>query len=78
MKIETLQDSRIGIECYKRKCVISLFSRCGCGKYKDSRYRGVICEKCGMEVRYETKIDIPREVLNYYLKCFITPAREKI
>ena len=58
----------IGIRAYKKKITISLFYRCGCGKYNHGiRYRGIICDKCGIEIKHETKIDIPRETINYYL-----------
>lgn len=68
VKLFMIQDHRIGITGYKNKIVVSLFLRCGCGKYnKGDKYRGIVCEKCGMEVKHETKIDIPREILEYYL-----------
>ena len=63
----TVQDCRIGIKTYKKKIAVSLYSRCGCGKYRGEKYLGIICEVCGMEIRRQTKIDIPKIVLNYYL-----------
>ena len=29
---------------------------CSCGKYKRIRYKGVVCEKCGVEVTKSMKI----------------------
>ena len=69
-----IQDSRIGITSYKRKIVVSLYLRCGCGKYKGERYRGIICEKCALEVRRESRIDIPREILVYYGISTLSPV----
>ena len=58
----------IGIKSYKKKVVVFLYFRCGCGKYnKGSKFMGVICDLCGVEVRKEAKINIPREILKYYL-----------
>ena len=58
----------IGIVSYKNKIVVCLYLRCGCGRYnKGDKYRGIVCERCGLEVRYETQISVPREILKYYL-----------
>ncbi|WP_038103495.1 DNA-directed RNA polymerase subunit beta' [Tropheryma whipplei] len=35
---------------------------CGCGKYKRSRYRGVVCERCGVEV---TQSSVRRERMGH-------------
>ena len=35
---------------------------CSCGKYKKIRYRGVVCEKCGVEV---TKAKVRRERMGH-------------
>lgn len=35
---------------------------CACGKYKKIRYRGVVCEKCGVEV---TKAKVRRERMGH-------------
>jgi hypothetical protein len=55
-----------GVRCYKNKITVSLYSRCGCGKYNNPRYVGCVCDKCGMEVKHETKIDIPKDIMLYY------------
>ena len=36
--------------------------QCYCGKYKSSRYKGIICEKCGVEV---TKASVRRERMGH-------------
>ena len=45
---------------------------CHCGKYKKIRYKGVVCDRCGVEV---TKASVRREkewdILNYLLPFHI-------
>ena len=36
--------------------------QCYCGKYKNPRYKGIICDKCGVEV---TKASVRRERLGH-------------
>ena len=36
---------------------------CLCGKYKRMKFRGIICEKCGVEV---TKANVRRERMGHY------------
>ena len=38
---------------------------CNCGKYKGIRYRGVICDRCGVEVTHSCVI---------WKRCSITPS----
>jgi len=35
---------------------------CGCGKYKRVRYRGIVCERCGVEV---TRSKVRRERMGH-------------
>lgn len=57
----TLKPEREGLFCEK------IFGpskdwECACGKYKKIRYRGVVCEKCGVEV---TKAKVRRERMGH-------------
>ena len=42
---------------------------CGCGKYKNIRYKGVICDRCGVEV---TRAKVRRERMGHIsLACLL-------
>ena len=45
----TLKPERDGLFCAKIFGPINDYE-CLCGKYKKMRYKGVVCEKCGVEV----------------------------
>ena len=47
--IEHLRPERDGLFCSRIFGPIKDYE-CLCGKYKRMKYRGVICEKCGVEV----------------------------
>jgi len=49
----TLKPEREGLFCEKVFGPTKDFE-CHCGKYKKSRYRGVICDKCGVEVAHSS------------------------
>ena len=57
----TLKPERDGLFCEK------IFGpskdyECSCGKYKKIRYKGIICDKCGVEV---TKAKVRRERMGH-------------
>ncbi len=45
----TLKPERDGLFCAKTFGPVRDYE-CLCGKYKKMRYKGVVCEKCGVEV----------------------------
>ena len=45
----TLRPEKDGLFCERIFCPIKDWD-CGCGKYKNIRYKGVICDRCGVEV----------------------------
>lgn len=45
----TLKPERDGLFCAKIFGPVRDYE-CGCGKYKKMRYKGIVCEKCGVEV----------------------------
>ena len=47
----TLRPEVGGLFCEKIFGPVSNFE-CSCGKYKRTKYRGIICERCGVEVTY--------------------------
>ncbi|HAZ31518.1 MAG TPA: DNA-directed RNA polymerase subunit beta', partial [Dehalococcoidia bacterium] len=49
----TLKPERDGLFCERIFGPIKDFE-CYCGKYKKIRYKGVICDKCGVEVAYSS------------------------
>ena len=49
----TLKPERDGLFCAKIFGPINDYE-CLCGKYKKMRYKGVVCEKCGVEVTTST------------------------
>lgn len=57
----TLKPEREGLFCEKIFGPTKDFE-CNCGKYKRIRYKGVICEKCGVEV---TKSKVRRERMGH-------------
>lgn len=57
----TLKPEREGLFCEKIFGPTKDFE-CNCGKYKRIRYKGVICEKCGVEV---TKAKVRRERMGH-------------
>src|SRR6187399_776190 len=61
MNYRTLKPEKDGLFCEK------IFGptrdwECGCGKYKRVRYRGIICERCGVEV---TRSKVRRERMGH-------------
>lgn len=57
----TLKPEREGLFCQKIFGPVKDYE-CACGKYKRIRYKGVICEKCGVEV---TKAKVRRERMGH-------------
>ena len=57
----TLKPEREGLFCQKIFGPIKDYE-CACGKYKRIRYKGVVCEKCGVEV---TKAKVRRERMGH-------------
>lgn len=57
----TLKPEREGLFCQKIFGPIKDYE-CACGKYKRIRYKGVVCEKCGVEV---TKSKVRRERMGH-------------
>ncbi len=57
----TLKPEREGLFCEKIFGPIKDWE-CNCGKYKRVRYKGVVCEKCGVEV---TKAKVRRERMGH-------------
>jgi DNA-directed RNA polymerase subunit beta' len=49
----TLKPERDGLFCEKIFGPVKDFE-CHCGKYKKARYKGVICDKCGVEVAHSS------------------------
>jgi len=49
----TLKPERDGLFCEKIFGPVKDFE-CHCGKYKKTRYKGVICDKCGVEVAHSS------------------------
>jgi DNA-directed RNA polymerase subunit beta' len=49
----TLKPEREGLFCEKIFGPVKDFE-CHCGKYKKARYKGVICDKCGVEVAHSS------------------------
>jgi len=49
----TLKPERDGLFCERIFGPVKDFE-CHCGKYKKARYKGVICEKCGVEVAHSS------------------------
>ena len=41
---------------------------CHCGKYKRVRHRGIVCERCGVEV---TESRVRRHRMGYFVKRFL-------
>ena len=46
---------------FNRKIVIYDNSRCDCGKYKGLKHRGIICDRCGIEVQHSKAIYFDKE-----------------
>ena len=57
----TLKPEKEGLFCQKIFGPVKDYE-CACGKYKRIRYKGVICEKCGVEV---TKSKVRRERMGH-------------
>ncbi|MGY3776090.1 DNA-directed RNA polymerase subunit beta' [Helcococcus sueciensis] len=57
----TLKPEKEGLFCQKIFGPVKDYE-CACGKYKRIRYKGVICEKCGVEV---TKAKVRRERMGH-------------
>ena len=49
----TLKPERDGLFCEKIFGPVKNYE-CHCGRYKKARYRGVVCEKCGVEVAHSS------------------------
>jgi DNA-directed RNA polymerase subunit beta' len=58
----TFKPERDGLFCAKIFGPIKDYE-CLCGKYKRMKYRGVVCEKCGVEV---TQTKVRRERIRSY------------
>ncbi|QGH73073.1 MAG: DNA-directed RNA polymerase subunit beta [Podoviridae sp. ctviO18] len=63
-----LNKNMFSITKFNKQVVIDLgFNRCLCGHYKDKggrepgEYRGVVCDKCGSEVKRTYRIYVPRD-----------------
>ena len=44
------------IEEYNNKIIINTEGRCDCGKYRGLDKRGIICDRCGIEVKHSKRI----------------------
>ena len=53
---------KIQVNTFKKNIRIDLYG-CDCGKYREIKYRGCVCERCGIEVK-DRQISIPRDVWN--------------
>ncbi len=61
----TFKPERDGLFCAKIFGPVKDFE-CNCGKYKRMKHRGVVCEKCGVEV---IQSKVRRERLGPYQTC---------
>ena len=59
----TFKPERDGLFCAKIFGPVKDFE-CNCGKYKRMKHRGVVCEKCGVEV-IQSKVRRERPGVNY-------------
>ena len=50
------------IEIFNNIIKIYLGTRCDCGKYEGIKHKGIVCDRCGIEVRQNRIIKINRGV----------------
>ena len=55
-------EEEIKVEIFNRMIKIHLGTRCDCGKYQGIRYRGIVCDRCVIEVRQNKIIKIDRDI----------------
>jgi len=73
-----MEEEKVKIEIFNNIIKIHLGIRCDCGKYQGIRYRGVICDRCGIEVRQNRIIKINRDVWSKGdFKEIIYPLKKK-
>src|ERR687888_513188 len=68
----TLKPERDGLFC-ERIFGPTKDWECACGKYKRVRYKGIVCDKCGVEV---TRAKVRRERVLYFAKYIVTEVND--
>ena len=57
-----MEKEKVKVDIFKNVIRIKLGTRCDCGKYQGIRYKGIICDRCGIEVRLNRTIKIDRRI----------------